>query len=278
MLPVYSDNIKTVSAEYTYYAPLTMSVVEAKKIALERAQIKAIEDAFGSIVSQSSTTALSNINGVSDTQFFSVGGSDVKGEWIETIGEPKYGNIFYQDNMLVVPCSVKGKIRQIKTNIIDYIALPLRNGAEKKYESYQFIVGDDLFLYFKSPIDGYLSVFLVDESAKCVYCALPYRNSDGNPKEIQADKEYILFSKKDCELSERIFVDEYVMTANDNLEFNDFYILFSTEPFYKTTLEKTDNTNIPKITSWEDFNKWLAKTRMNDPNLSVSKIIISISK
>ena len=81
----YSQRTSKVSATYTYYAPETMSVEEAKRVALDRAKIQAIADEFGTVVSQSTTTVISNKNGESDTQVFSLGGSDVKGEWIETI-------------------------------------------------------------------------------------------------------------------------------------------------------------------------------------------------
>lgn len=277
-ISIFAQKIKTVSVEYTYYAPETMNVVEAKRIALDRAKIKAIEDAFGSIVSQTSSTAISNINGESHSSFFSLGGSDVKGEWIETIGEPVYGDIYYKDNLLIVPCSVKGKVREMNTLQIEFIAKPLRNGTDLKYESYNFKEGDELFLYFKSPVDGYLSVFLVDESAQTVYCALPYRNSDGNPKQIEADKEYVLFSKKESESDEKQYVDEYILTANNEMEYNDFYILFSPEPFAKAILDSVVDTTLPKTTKLHDFQKWLAKTRFKKTNISFSKIIITITK
>ena len=67
-----------------------ISLEEAKRIALERAKIQAIADEFGTIVSQSNTTLVSNRNGESSSDFFSLGGSEVKGEWIETIGQPEY--------------------------------------------------------------------------------------------------------------------------------------------------------------------------------------------
>lgn len=274
----FSNVIKTVSAEYTYYAPGTMSIVEAQRTALERAKIQAIADEFGTIVWQSPSTVISTKNGESDSHFFSLGGSDVKGEWIETIGEPVFGDIYYQDNLLVVPCSVKGKIREINSSQIEFIAKPLRNGTDLKYESYNFNEGDDLFLYFKSPVDGFLAVFLVDEASQNVYCALPYRNSDGNPKPVNADVEYILFSKKHSDPNEKQYVNEYIMTVSDELEFNDLYILFSPKPFAKAALENTVDTSLPKTINWYDFQKWLAKTRAQKTDISVSKIIISISK
>ena len=104
-LPTLAQRTEKVRAEYIYHAPENISLEEAKRIALERAKIQAIADEFGTIVSQSNTTLVSNRNGESSTDFFSLGGSEVKGEWIETIGQPSY-DISYEQNMLVVKVTV----------------------------------------------------------------------------------------------------------------------------------------------------------------------------
>lgn len=272
-----AQKVKTVGTSVTYYAPETMSLEEAKRNALNRAQIEAIANEFGTIISQNNASIVSNQNGDSRTDFISITESDVKGEWIETLDPPKY-DINFDDHLLVVTCTVKGKAREIETSKIDVISKPLRNGREVRNESYEFKEGDDLYLYFKSPVDGYLTVFLVDEPSQTVYCALPYRNSDGNPQKIQADKDYILFSPQDAELSQRSYVDEYVMTANSEKEFNDFYILFSPEPFNKPSLKTEENDIIPKKIDYHSFQKWLSKLRSKNSNLSLSKILITISK
>ena len=97
-LPALAQRTEKVRAEYIYHAPENISLEEAKRIALERAKIQAIADEFGTIVSQSNTTMVSNRNGESSSDFFSLGGSEVKGEWIETIGQPSY-DINYEQGM-----------------------------------------------------------------------------------------------------------------------------------------------------------------------------------
>lgn len=274
----FSQKIKTVEADYIYYAPSNITVEEAKRTALERAKIQAIADAFGTIVSQSISTYITNNNSDSDTYFISLEESDVKGEWLENIGDPKFGDIFYQDNFLVVPVSIKGKAREIIAPKIDFKAIPLKNGLEEKFESYDFKDGDYLYMLFQSPLSGYLSIFLIDEMAEKVYCALPYRNSDGSPKKIDADKEYLLFSQKYAEIQERRFVDEYKLTCSQEKEYNDFYILFSEEPFSKMVMAEDYEYKLPKTTNLKDFQKWLTKVRVKNPNLSLVKIPILISK
>lgn len=271
-----AQKVKKVSGTYTYYAPETVSPDEGKRIVLERAKLQAIADEFGTIVSQSNSTRISNSNKISDVQFFSVSGSDVKGEWIETSEEPVY-DINYIDNQLVITCKVKGKAREIVTPPVEFIAKPLRNGVDKRFEAYDFKEGDDLFMLFQSPVKGYLAIFLVDDAQKKVYCTLPYSNSSGAPKEIQADTEYILFSHKHAEPDERAIVDEYEMSCDNDREFNDFYILFSESPFSKLVLPSASN-GLPKMADYNDFQKWFTNVRLKNPLLAVQKIPITITK
>lgn len=278
VLNCFSQKIITVEADYIFYAPSNITVEEAKRTAIDRARIQAIADAFGTIISQSNSNYITTKNGESESYFVSLGESDVKGEWVETIGEPKFGEIFYKDNLVVVPVSVKGRVREVITPKIEFIVKPLRNGVEEKFESYEFKNGDYLYMLFQSPLSGYLAVYLVDELAEQVYCALPYRNSDGSPKKIDSDKEYILFSQKYSDPHERKYVDEYEMTCEQEKEYNDFYVLFSEEPFSKMVMADDYEYKLPKTTNLKDFQKWLTKVRVKNPKLSLVKIPILISK
>ncbi|MEE0336507.1 MAG: DUF4384 domain-containing protein, partial [Prevotella sp.] len=96
----FSQKIKKVEGEYTYIVPENVDLEKAKHIALERLKIQLIADEFGTTISQSNSTFVKNSNGESDVDFLSIGGSEVRGEWIETIGKPQF-NISYEKDMLV---------------------------------------------------------------------------------------------------------------------------------------------------------------------------------
>ena len=89
-LPADALKTKRITSTYIFNAPENMSIDEAKKIALERAKIQAIADEFGTFVLQTNSTLVTNDNGNSDTRFLSLGGSEVKGEWLEDKEAPKY--------------------------------------------------------------------------------------------------------------------------------------------------------------------------------------------
>ena len=270
----YAQKMQKVTATYTYYAPENVTLEEAKRIALDRAKLSAIADAYGTLVTQSNTMITSNQNGKTDSRFFSLGGSEVKGEWIETTQEPIY-NISYEGDMLVVSVEVKGRIREIVSSGIDFTAKVLRNGIEEKFESNQFRSGDDMFLYFKSPVDGYLTVYLLDETIQEVFCLLPYKASGQGAYRIEHDKPYILFSAKN-DLGNANIVDEYTMTCSREIEYNDIYIIFSPNAFTKANTNESTEDVLPRQLSFEDFQKWLVKLRKIDKEAIVNNKQISI--
>ena len=110
-----SQKTAKVSAKYVYHVPENVSLEEAKHTALERAKIEAIEQEFGSVVSQVNATSIETCGSETRTTFTSKGGSEVRGEWIETTKGPEY-DVRYVDGMLVVEAAVSGIIREYPTN------------------------------------------------------------------------------------------------------------------------------------------------------------------
>ena len=271
----FSQKIKTVDGEYTYVVPENVNLDKAKYIALERLKIQLIEEEFGATVSQSNSTLVKNNNDKSDVDFVSIGGSEVNGEWIETIGTPRY-NIYYEKEMLVVSVKAKGRIREIISTAVDVKSLVLRNGIEDRFESDTFKSGDDLYISFQSPTNGYLVVYLVDTEQRA-FCLLPYQNMKEGFFNVEANKRYVLFSTQTASSELKPYVDEYTMTCTHDQEINQLYVIFSTSPFVKAIDDKLEK-ELPRELSNEDFQKWLAKYRTRDTNMVVKKTTITIRK
>lgn len=271
----FSQTIKTVDGEYTYVVPENVNLDKAKYIALERLKIQLIEEEFGATVSQSNSTLIKNNNGKSDVDFVLIGGSEVNGEWIETIGTPRY-NIYYEKDMLIVSVKAKGRIREIISTAVDVKSLVLRNGIEDRFESDTFKSGDDLYISFQSPTNGYLVVYLVDTEQRA-FCLLPYQNMKEGFFNVEANKRYILFSTQTAASELKPYVDEYTMTCTHDQEINQLYVIFSTSPFVKAIDDKLEK-ELPRELSNEDFQKWLAKYRTRDTNMVVKKTTITIRK
>lgn len=270
-IPLFApcQKTKTVESEYTYYAPETLSLEQAKEIALERAKIQIIADEFGTIVSQTNYTTVTNSNDNSAVNFQSIGYSDLRGEWIETIGNPAY-NITYSAGMQAVNVRVKGKIREITASYAQIRAKLLRNMPELRFESNEFRNNDDLFVHFISPVNGFLSIYLIDNSDNA-FCLLPYARQSDGIYTIEANKEYIMFSKSKAALSERSIVDEYIMTCGSTPEPNKLAIIFSENPFVKSSDFGVSDL-LPRRLSSSDLNHWLAKSRARDTKMQYIEI------
>lgn len=261
-----------VHATYKYVVPDNKSLDEAKRIALDRAKIKAIADEFGTIVTQNNSTVIRKHNEQSTIDFMSLGGSDVKGEWIETTKEPSY-NITTDGDLLMINVEVDGIIKETTAADIDITATTLRNGIDLKYESTTFRNGDNIYLYIKSPLDGFLTVYLLDENTMDVYCCLPYKDSPLSSEHIEHDKEYIFFSQEKSKTP----ADEYALTASHEIEYNTLYIIFSTEKFNKATATQADATK-PNNLTYEDFKKYTSKLRKWGKNIMVKEIKLEIRR
>lgn len=268
----YAQQTKRVESSYIYRASDNVSVEQAKRIALERAQIEALTNTFGTNVFQQNSSVISNRNGESKVDFQNISTSEIKGEWIETVGEPEY-KVSYAQGMLIVECQVKGIIRAIKNTPIEVKATILRNGTTDRYESLEFKSGDDLYVGFSSPVNGYLAIYLMDDMNN-VYCLLPYRNQEDGIYKVKANTHYVFFSNECASVSGNGLVDEYVMTCAHNPEMNQIYIIFSPNKFIKAVDCQSDEA-VPRELKGSDFMKWLSKVRRNDTCLTlISKHIV----
>lgn len=265
----------TVCGEYTYYAPENVTPAQAKQVALQRARVAGLIQAFNQTVYQSNTTVVTNRNGESSIDLYSFGGSDARGEWIEDTEKPHY-TITYEQDMLVVKATVCGKAREIKSAGIDIEARVLRNGTEPRFESDKFNSGDDLYLWFKSPVDGYLTVWLLDRGSQTVYCLLPYRSSSQGAVEVRRDQPYVFFNQ-DRKLKDWQYIDEYTLTASAAVEWNEVYVVFSPNPYAKATVNASDAL-APRELPFKDFSAWLTRCQTKDPDMTISKQLIEIKK
>lgn len=269
------------SGEYIYYGTLGETPDMAKQKALERAQIKAVEEVFGLNISQTNLTSVTNTNGESNIDFTSIGGSDVNGEWIETIGEPEY-EMSIEGGFIVIKVKLSGRVRKIISTPVDFSARLLRNGVEDKFEDNDFKEGDDLYMSFSSAVNGYLAVYLLDNDGEA-YCLLPYSNMENGIFTTKANLRYIFFSRKYANGLPPSFVDELYLTCNENIEHNQIYIIFSPNKFTKVNdvsgvSDSSPEVVLPRHLDNKSFHKWLTSCRKRDNEMRVDKRFITIRK
>lgn len=274
-IDVSAQKMHAICGEYTYNAPSNVSIEEATKIAIERAKVSALADEFGTIISQHNTTVLKNENGQSSTDFKSLSGSEVKGEWIEDTETPAT-SISYAQSMLIVKAKVCGKAREIIKATINFTAKLLRNGKEDKFESSSFRNNDDLYLSFQSPVKGYITVYLIDDEQNA-FCLLPYAKDSDGQVEIEHGVHYIFFNTEAAPVNKRQIVDELTTSCSKSLENNLVYIIFSPNRFIKANDNQKSN-DLPRELSYSEFQRWLIRTRNIDKDMQVEIKNIQITK
>lgn len=159
---------------------------------------------------------------------------------------------------------------------VDFTAKILRKEADPAFESETFKNGDQFYLYFSSPTDGYLAVYMVD-AEQTAYCLLPYMNDTDGQARIVGGREYIFFSIDKAERDERPVVDEYVMTTPRSVEHDNIYIIFSPNEFTKANdLYATDG--LPRQLNFADFHKWLTRCRTRDAQMTMVQKVVTIKQ
>lgn len=273
-----AQKTRIASGSYTYYAPENVTLEQAKRTALERAMIQIIADNFGTNVQSTNLTRIENSSSGSSVDMVSLSATDVKGEWIETIREPEY-DIRWEQGMLVVTVSVTGRIRELENDKapVQFAARLLRNGTEDNAETLEFKDGDDLFLSFRSPVSGYLAVYLYD-GHDTVLRLLPYAaNPDQNTMKVKARERNVFFTTDSRYLPAGLdpyHVTELAMTCSGDMEYNRIYVIFSPTYF---TVPIDEGGEIPYL-SYHEFQIWLTKTRARIEGFQVDMKDITIRK
>lgn len=264
-LSVTAQRAVNISGEYTYIAPNNISIEQAKAKAIEYAKLEALASEFGTIVSQTNMSTTKNINGESQTSFSSIGGTETKGEWIADTKKPEI-NIITENNTIVITAKVWGKAREIKKSDIDLFIQTLCNDMESE----SFKNNDRFAIRFKTPVQGYFSIFLIDDNVETAYCLLPYDSGKGNA--VERNKEYEFLSTKDPTYP---YKENTILTASQEVDFNRLVFIFSPNEFNMPLTEMGEYVmEIPTT----KFDTWLRKNRINDPEMQVINKTIEIRK
>lgn len=255
----FAQRVERVAGEYVYYAPPNITIEQAQQTAIDKAKVTIIADHFGTIVRSDMISVMgSNVN-----ESLSIGETEVKGEWLRTIGEPDI-HISFEQDMLVVRVKISGEIREIKESKIDFDAEVICGNNGVLLNGFRFKSGNDLYLSFLSPVSGYVAAYLYCSDG--IFRLLPdYMSGDGSFS-VKGGKPYVFFKQEEG--------TQYVLTCNGTSEANRIYIIFSPNKFYRAN-DIGINGEVPMM-SFDDFNKWLGKCRRQDQEMSVKSIDILI--
>lgn len=281
------DRIK-VSGQYTHYTTAAESPAGARLKAIEGARIDALSRAFGNVVSQQ-TVFIDNDKGSSG---MNLAISDINGEWLGDRSEPVVTEeVIGRD--YIYTARVEGWARELSHERIDIDGRILCNGTDKERNQLRlatFRSGDEMAYYFTSPVGGWLAIYLGDDMENIMQCLLPYSGQDFGAYPIEANREYVFFSKELAPASDLGFATGLIVQAREETDFNTLYVIFSPNEFSGTA--KSENKNrehttrvgdkevnlMPRETNYNTFRKWLTRQRTRDPRMQVEKTVIAINR
>ena len=262
-----AQRVATVCGEYRYTVPGEIPLNRAKQIAIDKARNEAIANEFGQVVSQSTNTTIHSSGTQSSVQSDSYASTESKAIWLSDTKEPEV-SIAYENDVMVITASVCGKARELKTAEVELRMQVVSNGIETE----RFKNNEKVAIHFKSPVNGYVSIFFRDDNAGMIYCMMPYENEDGTAREVKSNKEYIYLSTEDPIYP---YQEETILVTDKTVEFDTFILVFSKKDFSMPSSEAGEF--VPEL-SVEDFQKWLRKNRINDETMQTIEKSIQINK
>ena len=273
-----ADKPVKVSALYVYLSnDRNESQAQAEALAIQYAKQKALEDKFGVDVSSIVVVMQSENQHKGEFQsqedFFSLGGTQSRGEWIKTTKE-EILSATHNGETWVIRAFVEGLARAKNENPID-LRYQLTNRVDGNRAMRDFQNGDDLFLRFSSPVSGALCVYLVDEDKK-VSCLLPYDNNELGYQPIQANKEYLFFKESENDP----YAQEITLVTPNEKVGNVLYIVFTPNRITKAHDQKGERNwqgqETPRYLAYKDFLDWLSQYQIRDEQLVVRTELITI--
>jgi len=237
----------------------------------------AIEKAFG-------TSVVSNYERVTSTKMEGrslVSHSDLRnnylntfpnGVWVADENRKCYESKDDHGNWWMT-CEVVGLAREVEAARVLFRAQVMDGTDPNTDISENFQSGESAFLHFKSPEDGFITIFFNDmqKVQRCV----PYNRMPGNCLKVESNREYFFFSSdpEHCTYTDPAYVDEIELYTENALEYNQFIVLFSKEPFKGYLLEEEvknkDGYSGFKSMSGDDFHSWLQENRLRNKNLQI---------
>lgn len=266
---LYAQRVVSDSHLSYYVMSDSETVRQAEVNAVKQAQLEMIARHFGTMVG--ATTALTISETVSSITY---GETEVRGVWLEDTAPPVITKQVQNDHF-ILEVTVSGRIREFASTPIDLKCDVMKNGTDNRYASTDFNHGDRLYLSFKTPVEGYLAVYLGDRET--VNCLFPYNGLSAETMKVKAGEDYILFSRANSGDFDPFAVQEYPLgcSPGNDMEMVRLYVIFSPNKFAKANDSAEGRL---RTLPFEEFHTWMSKIRRSDSDINLLQFDITIRR
>ena len=281
----YAQKVRTITASAQIRVEDNMSLDQANQKAIEKARINAIKESFGEVVVQGNSMYIRNIETGQEVQtqnvFNQMADTYANGEWLEDV-KPPDKRIFQHNGETWIEVTLTCKVRELAASKVTFTAQAL-SCPELKCKTEVFNEGQDLFLSFIAPVDGFLTVYLEVPAEKLTYRLLTYQSENTlTCYPVKGDQPYILFSEKHNTLANVKSVDGFTcsLSAQKYAEQNALVVIFSPDFIFDKPVLKgngeVQKTGTPLHLPIDEFQNWVLRIQKKSPEIKVNKSIFTI--
>lgn len=252
---------------------------QLKEQLITAAKLKAIADHCGTFINSDSELEIGE-----KVKFYQYSSNQVKGDWIKTTSQKINWLIETEDGQerIYITATVKGSVRcrdqaQAKLEVYFLNSIPAEGKQIENYHTSNFKDRSPFYIYFRSPVKGYISIFLYEDNQDKVYNLLPYKsmyNDYPAAVRVKADKKYFFLSREENKFK-KYRADEFILDAYGSKSFQQIYIIFSEQSFKKPIFELEKGL---KYLKKQNFQNWLSDNMASDKTFQSVRIPITVSK
>jgi hypothetical protein len=268
-------------ASYTMVLPRTASMENTEAACVEQARLKAIGEAFGYSVSETTLSNVSDENGKASNAFTVLTRTNVRGEWIRD-NEPPLIVWNCNGGEFSVTATVRGQARALSPSGKSAVEFHACLRERPQVPVAEFTHGQSLYAQFRASQDGYLTVYYVDHTKGEAYRVLPapaYPSLDHH--EVKADRDYVLFDRA----ASKSFAGypatvDLVMevTAGKEQVVDELIAVYSHAPIAKPMLSKVSpGMPLPSL-RLSDLENWLNNAKSANAEVVIKRLMITVQR
>lgn len=277
-ISLFAQKEKDVKSNYSLELPKNVTMEQLEQRCIEQARLKAIGEAFGFVVSETTIDNTQENKAGFNNSFAVLTKTNVQGEWLRDKSEPQL-NWEASGKTLKLTAMVHGVIREFPKTGKAKIDIHLSNDSKMSNDITLFKDGQDLFASFQTSSKGNLSVFYVDHSSNEVYRLIPSATSnDLNTVEVLSDKSYQLFQTV-SPFSENKSIPALSLSLPNgkDLQMDELVFIYSPADIRKPSLTYNADARM-YLMNYNDFEQWKTSSVQANPEAVIKSVAITLIK